>query len=89
MIQDRINALFEAVGVLAALYNCLILVQDDGLVRGVSILSTLFFTVWGGWNLYYYRYLGQTESQLAAGGLVVANGVWLALYAYYQITTLG
>ena len=85
MIQDRINALFEAIGVIAAIYNCLILVEDAGTVRGVSILSTAFFTAWGGWNLYYYRHLGQTESQFAAGGLVAANGAWLALYFYYQV----
>ncbi len=86
MIQDRINAFFETAGVLAALYNCLILIQDDGTVRGVSIASTAFFTLWGAWNLYYYRHLGQTASQLAAGGLVAANAAWMALYAYYQLT---
>lgn len=85
MIQDRINALFEAVGVLAALYNCYILINDGGIVRGVSIVSTLFFTAWGAWNLYYYRHLGQSESQLAAGGLVAANGAWMALYTYYRL----
>lgn len=85
MIQDRINALFESVGVFAALLNCLALIRDDGAVRGVSIASISFFTAWGAWNLYYYRHLGQRESQIAAGGLVAANGAWLALYLYYQL----
>lgn len=84
MSPDRINALLEYLGVVFALYNCLILIQDGGMVRGVSILSTAFFTAWGTWNLYYYHHLGQPSSQRAAGGLVIANGAWLALYAFYQ-----
>lgn len=87
MIQDRTNAAFEVVGVAAALYNCHILIADGGTVQGVSVLSTAFFSVWGAWNLYYYRYLGQSASQYAAGGLVLANGAWLALYLYYAATT--
>lgn len=86
MIQDRINALFETAGIFAALYNCLVLIQDAGTVRGVSVISTLFFTLWGAWNLYYYRHLGQTESQLAAGGLVAANSLWMGLFFYYRAT---
>tara|TARA_R110000772_G_scaffold58539_1_gene132492 strand:+ start:19172 stop:19435 length:264 start_codon:yes stop_codon:yes gene_type:complete len=83
MTQDRTNAIFEVVGVLAALYNCHILIADHGVVQGVSVLSVAFFATWGAWNLYYYRYLGQSASQYAAGGLVAANGAWLALYLYY------
>lgn len=84
MKPDRINALFEVVGVIAALYNCLILIKDNGTVAGVSVMSTAFFTAWGCWNLYYYRHLGQAESQLAAGGLVAANGLWSALYLMHK-----
>ena len=86
MIQDRINAAFECAGVAAALYNCHALISDDGMVRGVSVLSTVFFTAWGAWNLYYYRHLDQSASQYAAGGLVIANGAWLALYTAYRVS---
>ncbi len=85
MIQDRVNAIFECIGVLAALYNCHILIADAGTVRGVSVLSTAFFAAWGAWNLYYYRHLGQSASQYAAGGLVIANGAWLWLYLFYAV----
>ena len=85
MKQDRINALFECVGVIAALYNCYILIDDGGEVRGVSVISTVFFTAWGAWNLYYYHHLAQRDSQLAAGGLVIANGAWMAIYTYYRL----
>jgi hypothetical protein len=83
-MQDRVNALFEAVGVIAALINCYALINDGGIVRGVSLLSILFFTAWGAWNLYYYRHLNQPASQFAAGGLLIANALWLALYIYYR-----
>lgn len=81
MRQDKINASLEYLGVLFALYNCVILIQDGGSVQGVSILSTAFFTFWGVWNLYYYRHLSQHASAAAAGGLVIANGAWLLLFA--------
>lgn len=83
MSPDRINALLEYMGVLFALYNCHILIQDNGQVSGVSIASIAFFTVWGVWNLFYYPHLGQKASAIAAGGLVAANGAWLVLYAVY------
>ena len=83
--QDRINALFEGFGVTAALYNCHALIKDSGVVMGVSILSTLFFTLWGAWNLYYYSHLNQPASQFAAGGLLLANSAWLVLYVYYRL----
>lgn len=84
MTPDRINASLEYLGVLFALYNCVILVQDAGQVQGVSVASTGFFTAWGIWNLYYYPHLGQKASGIAAGGLVLANGGWLLLFALYR-----
>jgi hypothetical protein len=84
MTPDRINASLEYLGVLFALYNCVILVQDAGQVQGVSVASTGFFTAWGLWNLFYYPYLGQKASGIAAGGLVLANGAWLVLFALYR-----
>lgn len=84
MSIDRVNATLEMFGVLFAAWNCVVLVSDGGQVQGVSIASTAFFTAWGCWNLYYYPRLGQRESALAAAGLVLANGAWLALYASHR-----
>ena len=84
MIQDRINATMEVLGIIFALYNCHILIGDGGKVMGISIASTAFFTLWGAWNLYYYRFLDQGASSIAAGGLVVANGAWIVLYIIYN-----
>lgn len=84
-IQDRINALFEGAGVTAALFNCHALIRDDGAVMGISILSVVFFSVWGAWNLYYYAHLKQPASQFAAGGLLLANTAWLLILIYYRV----
>lgn len=84
MTPDRFNALLEYVGVFFALYNSVILVRDGGLVAGVSVASTAFFTLWGVWNLYYYPHLGQRASGIAALGLVLSNGAWLCLVLLYR-----
>lgn len=84
MSPDRINAALEHAGVLFALLNLKILVEDLGVVRGVSIIAIVFFTLWGFWNLYYYRHLNQKESAFAAFGLVIANCAWLITFTLFQ-----
>jgi hypothetical protein len=80
---DAINGLFEAVGGLLVLNHCRAVVRDKE-VKGVSILSTAVFTLWGFWNIYYYPALGQWWS--FAGGLVIvlANMLWVALLLRYR-----
>ena len=84
MNADRINAVLEHSGVLFALLNLKILVDDLGVVRGVSIIAIVFFTLWGFWNLYYYRHLNQLESAFAAFGLVIANCAWLIAFLLFK-----
>jgi hypothetical protein len=48
-------------------------------VRGTSLLTVLFFTLWGGWNLYYYPSLGQTLSGACALLVTVTNALYLLL----------
>lgn len=56
----------------------------DKQVRGISVLTTVFFTSWGVWNLYYYPHLDQWLS--FAGGLVIvtANVAWVSQMFYYN-----
>lgn len=79
--NDLINGSFEMVGGVLLLKNCWVLYCDK-IVRGVSVLATTFFSIWGVWNLYFYGMLDQWFSFL--GGLVIASAnllwVWLALY---------
>lgn len=83
MTPDFFNGLFEALGGAFILNHCRVLYQDK-LVKGVSVLSTTFFTAWGVWNLYYYPHLDQWWS--FGGGLVIvaANALWISLMVYYK-----
>lgn len=76
--SDFVNGLFEMVG------GCLLLVNvrrlwRDRKIAGVSWLPTVFFAVWGVWNLWFYPSVHCPWS--FAGGIVVvsANVVWLSL----------
>lgn len=55
----------------------------DRQVRGVQISPTLFFFIWGIWNLYYYPHLNQWFSFLGGIAIVVTNGIWCAQAFYY------
>ena len=80
--QDLANCLFEALSGAMLWYNVRILIRDKR-VKGVSILTIAFFSLWGYWNLYYYPWLNQILSFI--GGLIVvsANTTWVILAVYY------
>jgi hypothetical protein len=80
---DLINGAFEALAGLFVLNHCRALHRDK-MVRGVSIVSTAFFTSWGFWNLYYYPALGQWAS--FAGGLFIVSGnvLWVGMLLHYR-----
>lgn len=79
---DIVNGIFESVSGLLLWNNVRILIKQKQ-VRGVSVLTTAIFALWGYWNLYYYPSLNQTMSFI--GGLVVvsANTAWVVLAIYY------
>jgi hypothetical protein len=83
MTNDSINALFELSGALFVLNNCRILYSDK-LVRGVSVLTTVFFTLWGFWNCYFYPILGQEWSFVAGMCISASNLLWIAMMIYYK-----
>lgn len=83
MIPDLINGLFEAAGGFFVLNHCRVLSKDKK-VKGVSILSTVFFTSWGVWNLYYYPHLGQWLSFVGGLFIVLANSLWIGLMLKYK-----
>jgi hypothetical protein len=78
MIQDAVNGGFETLGAVAVWVNVRRLWKDR-MVRGIDPLVTVFFTVWGVWNLYYYPSLNQWYS--FAGGALLASGnlAWVLL----------
>lgn len=82
-LPDIINGLFESFGFIAVAFSCVRLLKDKQ-VKGVSLVTTTFFTSWGLWNLYYYPALGQMFSGVAAGLVCSANLFWCYLILKYR-----
>ena len=59
-------------------------VLKDKAVAGVSILATMFFALWGVWNLYYYPHLGQWFSFAGGVAIVIGNCCWIGSMLYYS-----
>ena len=83
MIADLTNGLFEFGGGLLLWMNVLALHQSKQF-RGVVITPTMFFAIWGFWNLYFYPSLGQWWSFFGGLNVVTANTVWVAQMIYYK-----
>lgn len=84
---DIINGTFEGLAGLMVLNHCRVLVNDRR-VAGVSIASTIFFTLWGVWNLYYYPQLGQFWSLVGGVFVVLANVFYVALLIRFSTADL-
>jgi len=80
---DLINGLFEMAGGAFVALNVLRLYRDKK-VRGVSMIATSFFVVWGYWNLYFYPSLDQWWSAIGAASVAIVNSVWLSQMVYYS-----
>lgn len=83
MSNDLINGLFEFSGAIFILRNIILLLEEK-CVNGVSAISTLYFTSWGCWNLYYYPSLHQMISFWGGVALAITNGIWVILMVYYR-----
>jgi len=81
--MDAINALFEVGGAFAIIPSIVAAWRAKKIV-GVSIVTSLFFTSWGWWNIFYYPSLDQTLSAAAAGMLATTNSIWLFQIWYYR-----
>jgi len=82
-MMDMINAAFEFGGFLAVVPSIMAVLRDKR-VRGVSLLTPLFFTAWGFWNIIYYPHLDQIWSAWAAVLLSVTNALYLTLLFHYR-----
>jgi len=83
MDNDLMNGLFELGGALFVLNHSRVLYFDKA-VKGVSLISLIYFLAWGFWNLIYYPSLGQFWSFIGGIGLVIANLIWVTLFVYYR-----
>lgn len=82
-LPDAINGTFELMSGFFLWNNVRILVKQKS-VRGVSIITTAVFTLWGFWNLFYYPYLGQILSFVGGLNVVSANLTWVYLAIRYS-----
>ena len=80
---DIVNGLFEGLGSLFTMTNVLAILRDK-MIRGFSPLPTVFWTLWGWWNLYYYPSLGQWFSFTGGVFLVTLNTIYLYLLWKYR-----
>jgi len=80
---DAVNGAFEFWGGIAIWRNATQLYRDKTF-KGVRLDSTVFFTAWGFWNVWYYPHLDQTLSFLAGLFIVSGNVAWLSLMFYYR-----
>lgn len=83
MSPDLINGIFEAVAGLMVWINVRVLIRDKT-IKGVSLIPTAVFFLWGIWNLFYYPHLDQMFSFF--GGILVVSGnlAWVALAMSYK-----
>jgi hypothetical protein len=81
-LPDSINAIFEGGGACLLTMNVRRLYADKRLA-GVALAPTIWFNVWGAWNLYYYAALGQRASWAAGLGVFLVNTTWVAMAVYY------
>jgi hypothetical protein len=82
-MNDLINGAFEALAGLFVLNHCRAVLKDKA-VAGVSVVSVVFFSAWGFWNLYYYPSLGQVWSFYGGLLIVFANIAWVFLLLKYR-----
>jgi len=83
MSPDTMNAVFEGGGACLLLMNVRRLYLDKKLA-GVALAPTIWFNVWGAWNLYYYAKLGQHLSWTAGVGVFLVNTTWVLMAIYYS-----
>lgn len=83
-LPDLFNALFEIGGCFAVFLSVRRLYIDRS-VKGVSPWTSVFFTSWGFYNLFYYPHLSQW---LSFGGCFLTtfmNAAWLILYLVFRV----
>lgn len=78
MTPDLVNGLFEFAGSLFTWMNVVRVHKDRG-YAGIYLPAIVFFTLWGGWNLFYYPFLEQWWSFAGGISIMTANVAWIAL----------
>src|SRR3954471_16885452 len=80
--HDAIHAVFEGGGAIFLCLNVRRLLKDKS-VKGVSLLTTSWWTAWGFWNVYFYSAVNTPASYYAGIAVVLVNAVWLGLAVHF------
>ena len=83
MNADLVNGLFELLGAVVLWFN-VIRVRKDKHVKGMNPWTTVFYSGWGFWNMYYYPALDQWLSFFGGLAIVTVNTIWLGHVFYYH-----
>ena len=76
--MDLVNSIFELLGGVFMFLSCYKLYKDKD-IKGISIPSVIFFTIWSYWNILYYVSLNQPISLFAGILLAFFNSVWVIM----------
>ena len=79
---DLMNGFFESFGGVMILNHCRTIYRDK-MVRGVSVVSTVFFFLWGIFNVFFYKQLNQPFSWYAGIFMMCCNFIYVYLLVYY------
>jgi hypothetical protein len=81
---DLVNGVFELCGGFFLMNHCRALWKSKQ-ANGVSLVSTIFFLLWGAWNCWFYPHLDQMLSFYAGLFILFANALWVSLIIYLRI----
>lgn len=80
---DLINGLFEFAGSLFIINHTRALWRSRQ-ANGISIVSVIYFALWGIWNLFYYPHLDQPLSFSGGCAIMLANFFWIGSIIYLR-----
>ncbi len=80
---DMINGLILLGGAFVSTLN-IHQILKDGSVKGIHWFPTLYFVIWGYWNIIYFYSSSSFISTIGSVVLAIANTTWLLLILYYK-----
>jgi predicted double-glycine peptidase len=85
-LVDITNSAFEFFGLFIIIYNCIVLYKDKE-IKGISILSGIYFFIWSTWNLFYYLSINHLFSLIIGILISIANITWAILAIHSKFKT--
>lgn len=82
--MDQINSFFISVASIFYFLNLLKLYKDKD-VKGISILSIIFFSTWNFWTLYFFWDTEYSLTKNAYIAVAASNILYLSLLFYYKV----